>query len=84
MKRFRYLIFLSVIVSCFLFFGCNRRPDLQRVEGTVTIDGDPFPNATVVFMPKDGGQMGFATTNEKGYYVLSSLGGIPQKRDDDR
>ncbi len=44
------------------------------VEGTITLDGEPLPNAAVVFLPEAGRPAG-AVTDEKGHYVLSFGGG---------
>ena len=48
--------------------GCGS-DDIASVEGTVTLDGTPLQNATVVFVPEEGRPAG-ATTDESGHYVL--------------
>jgi hypothetical protein len=48
------------------------------VEGVVTINNQPLPNATVTFTPTAagvGGQyVGTAVTDDKGHYVLQTAG----------
>ena len=65
---------LCLLVACLSLhlFGCDRGPALQFVEGTVTLDGKPCANCVISFMPKDGGELGFARTDEEGKYRLSS------------
>jgi hypothetical protein len=51
--------------------GCSSSgPDIAYVEGRVTMDGKPLPNATVVFVPDDGRPAG-ASTDEDGHFVLN-------------
>ena len=45
--------------------------DLKGVGGTVTLDGQPLPDATVVFTPKGGGRQVFGLTDEDGEYELA-------------
>jgi hypothetical protein len=55
--------------------GCGPSgPDIASVEGTVTMDGKPLPNAAVVFIPENGRPAG-ATTDEQGHYVLNFTSG---------
>jgi hypothetical protein len=69
----------SFFLLCLLSNGC--RPEgiaVNAVEGTVTLDGQPFEDVTVTFMPTgSGGDMGFAGTNAQGKYQLSMLGARP-------
>jgi hypothetical protein len=62
--------------------GCDRGPEIASVEGTVTMDGKPLPNASVVFIPENGRPAG-ARTDERGHYVLEFTegrqGAIPGK-----
>jgi hypothetical protein len=70
--------------SCFVFgmslavlacLGCGSDgPDIATVEGTVTLDGKPLQNASVVFVPENGRPAG-ATTDESGHYELNFSGG---------
>jgi hypothetical protein len=54
-----------------LCLGCQPAdPALGRVEGRVTLDGEPLANATVVFVPTNGRPSG-ASTDSDGKYVLN-------------
>jgi hypothetical protein len=61
--------------------GCNRgpaRPVVQRVEGVVTLDGQPVEAATVGFAPAGAGTGAFGRTRSDGGFTLtSSQGGTP-------
>lgn len=49
--------------------GCGSH---ATVAGTVTLDGAPLPNATVVFTPADGGGApAYGTTGPDGRFTLS-------------
>ena len=50
--------------------GSDDTPELGTVSGTVTLDGDPVPNANVSFTPVEGGRPSAGTTDEDGYYEL--------------
>jgi len=41
------------------------------VSGTVTLDGQPLPKASVLFQPDKGGRPSFGVTNEEGGYTLA-------------
>jgi len=45
------------------------RPELGRVQGIVTLDGAPLPNARVMYFPADG-RGSSATTDASGAYAL--------------
>ncbi len=56
--------------------GCGGQPTLntEYVEGVVTLDGQPVPEATVTFEPVTDGQGASATgmTNQQGVYKLTA------------
>jgi len=54
------------------FCGCSAEdgPELGRVSGTVTLDGEPVPNVIVNFEPSSGGRASFAITDDNGRYQL--------------
>lgn len=54
--------------------GCESGPEIASVEGTVTMDGKPLPNATVMFIPENGRPAG-ARTDEQGHFVLNFTAG---------
>lgn len=52
--------------------GCGSRgPRLARVQGKVTMDGEPLANVIVTFTPEGGGIASSGITNEKGEYELA-------------
>lgn len=69
------------ILSLLLFSGCGNqdpRPDLQTVEGILTINGEPATGAVMVFYPADGeefdsrGTRPRAKVDEKGHFQLTT------------
>ena len=61
-------------VLALLTLGCGGGSsdlDLKGVSGVVVLDGEPLPEATVVFTPKGGGRPSFGMTNEDGEYELA-------------
>ena len=74
------LIMTSIIIS--LIAGCGEGTNLASVEGTVTMDGKPLPNATVVFVNSQS-RPSAARTDANGFYRLSyterELGAVPGK-----
>lgn len=75
-----------VLGACLLALACvgcaQSGPDIASVEGTVTMDGQPLADVTVVFIPENGRPAG-ATTDAQGKYVLTftegRTGAIPGK-----
>lgn len=55
--------------------GCSRpeRPPLGMVAGTVTLDGRPLPDATVLFTPDSRGRTSQGLTDGEGHYRLLYL-----------
>ena len=49
--------------------GCGKSR-LNAVTGTITLDGQPLPDATVVFTPVAGGRPAGGRTDDKGKYSL--------------
>ena len=43
-----------VAILCLTAAGCggDKLPPLGKVTGTITLDGEPLPNARVTFIPK--------------------------------
>jgi hypothetical protein len=61
------------LVLLFVTFlsGCGGgRSDLGRVSGVVTLDGQPLPNATVVFQPDAAGPASYGLTDSQGLYTM--------------
>jgi len=71
---------LLTILFGALALGCGESepplPELAPVTGTVTLDGKPLSDATIVFMPvaPDGSTPG-GLTNEAGVYELKTASG---------
>ena len=61
--------------------GCGGSDlELAEVQGVVTLDGKPLPNAVLTFTPKEEGPSGVGKTNAEGEYQLmtaTKLGAVP-------
>jgi hypothetical protein len=51
--------------------GCGTKT--VKVEGTVTLDGQPVPGAMVIFYPEDGGPQANALTDADGAFRLTTF-----------
>jgi len=62
-------------ISSISLVGCGGGgdPNIVRVTGTVTMDGKPLPDATVLFVSGQGRPSG-ALTDKNGYYELNYTG----------
>jgi hypothetical protein len=80
--------YLACLVSaiCLGVLGCGGSvggPKPVKVKGTVTLDGQPLPDATVTFLPtnKDEGKQATGMTNSQGSFELTTYstadGAIP-------
>ena len=67
-----------LVIGAFLLAGCGgpEHPAVGRVSGVVTLDGQPLPEATVMFQPANG-RGSVATTDSAGKYSLIYLDGVP-------
>ena len=69
----------TAVVCCplVLLAGCGPAgPDVQMVEGTITLDGAPLGGAYVTFIPlAAGGLPAVGLTRDDGRYVLSAFEG---------
>jgi hypothetical protein len=52
--------------------GCGK-PGPVKVRGTVTLDGNPLPGATVTFVPRHGGRPASAVTLADGTFKLTTF-----------
>lgn len=59
-----------VVLVCLSSWGCSGGADIARVSGTITMDGQPLADASVVFVPESGRPAG-ARTDEQGRYELN-------------
>jgi hypothetical protein len=77
--RYRFITFFKMTLFCvalaFTFTGCGyRRPTQVKTTGTVTLDGEPVSQASLMFIP-DSGRPASGSTNTDGEFELSSYGG---------
>ena len=77
--RLAFIRRLAAIAACTaLVAGCGRRgPDVQYVEGVVTVQGRPLAGATVCFYPVGGGLPGAGQTDAEGQYTLTTPNARP-------
>ena len=61
-----WMLAFGMVVGC---GGPSDQPDLGSVSGTVTLDGKPLANATVMFQPEQG-RPSYGVTDDDGYYEL--------------
>jgi len=70
-------IFLYILL--YPTFGCSYGPfkaDVQMVQGTILLDGEPLADADVIFHPQDEkGETAGGHTDKQGNFVLTSLYG---------
>ncbi|HTN74651.1 MAG TPA: carboxypeptidase-like regulatory domain-containing protein [Pirellulaceae bacterium] len=60
------------LLTLLLFPGCQRGPELLPVHGTVTLDGQPIENASVMFVAVAGGRPAAGITDSAGRYALTT------------
>ena len=64
-----------LMIALMLQVGCGPSgPEIASVQGTVTMDGKPLPNAIIMFVP-EGGRPSVSETDANGKYVLEFSGG---------
>ncbi|MCB9872976.1 MAG: carboxypeptidase regulatory-like domain-containing protein [Planctomycetaceae bacterium] len=63
-----YSVHFAILVACALS-GCGRS-DRGYVHGTVTLDGQPLPEATIEFQPASGSPS-YGETDAAGQYELA-------------
>lgn len=75
---------LTVILTCSsltLLSGCGSDlPPIAPLTGTVTMDGKPYANGSLMFTPTSGGRPSLAATDENGkfkaMYNLNTSGAL--------
>ena len=67
-----YFVYGLVICLSVGAYGCSAEApgNVSQVEGVVTVDGKPIPNALVTFKPKHSGKNSFGRTDTGGHYSL--------------
>ena len=63
------LLLAAALAGC----GGGGELDVGEVQGVVTLDGKPLPNAVVTFVPKAGGPSGVGKTDAEGKYQLLTV-----------
>lgn len=59
------------LLTAMFVLGCGGgRSDLGRVAGVVTLDGQPLPNATLMFQPDSAGPASYGMTDAQGKYTM--------------
>ncbi len=80
MNRYSASRLFLMIISFLGFAGCGAEEvQLASVTGTITMNGEPLPGATVLFRPRTsaddselkGASESFGKTDEKGHYELA-------------
>lgn len=74
MKIPNVIICLSALILV-VQAGCGSKFPLSPVTGTVTYQGNPVPQATVVFQP-EGGPPATATTDAEGRFTMNTSGSV--------
>ncbi|MBA2115176.1 carboxypeptidase-like regulatory domain-containing protein [Bremerella alba] len=71
MNRMQTLMLIAAL-SAINWTGCSQDsgPALGQVDGVVTLDGKPLPDAMVSFYPAEGGRSAHGTTDGTGKYQL--------------
>ena len=80
-RLFRFAAWLCALTPLvFLEVGCSRNsdyPPLGRVEGVITLDGQPLADADVTFQPEGpGSRASVGTTDAQGRYELVYLNDV--------
>ncbi|HWL08574.1 MAG TPA: hypothetical protein VNQ76_09225 [Planctomicrobium sp.] len=83
MIRFECVLTLLLCLGSISLSGCGEQQlfDYARVSGTVTLDGNPLPEVTVIFVPKgDGksaitGELSAGKTDSEGRFTLKTPSG---------
>jgi len=83
--RIHYLLLLGAIVCASALVGCGGPKgnyslvDLVKGHGTITLDGQPLPDAVVTFEDPADDTMSYAKTDAQGNYTLqfdSEMSGV--------
>ena len=69
--RFQFLQ-LTLCILLLLSIGCGGDSNIGKVEGVVSLDGEPLKRALVCFYPTDG-RASAGQTDEEGHYELQYI-----------
>lgn len=78
-RSFARILDASSVLICLAAIGCGGASNVKlvKVSGTLTINEEPLPNASVIFRPVAGGRLSHARTDDNGRYRLEYLPGQP-------
>lgn len=69
---------LLAFLTSVLLAGCGSDlPPLAPLTGTITLDGEPFANGSLMFTPLSGGRPSVAETDEQGEFEAMYLLDVP-------
>ncbi|MDR3110070.1 MAG: Ig-like domain-containing protein [Planctomycetaceae bacterium] len=76
MRHSILLLCFGLVLYSFIVSGCSRSGvPVQKVLGTVTLDGKPIDDVTVSFVPKSGGSRpAIGRTNPQGQFEMITGG----------
>jgi hypothetical protein len=81
-KRCLQVVMAICVAACFSSCGGSTGPELAPVSGTVTFNGNPLADATVIFQPETG-RPSIGKTSSSGVYTLlytrNAKGALPGK-----
>jgi hypothetical protein len=71
---FRGVLPLALVMTAVVAAGCSPgRPTIIPIRGSVTLDGKPVAQATVLFVPAAGGVPGRGVTGPDGGFTLTTF-----------
>lgn len=73
MIQFKQMALVVLALVTLMLSGCGG--DIGRVSGTVTVNGEPISNATIMFYPQEG-RASVGKTDESGKYSLTYTKGV--------
>lgn len=62
----------GLVALCVLLAGCGSGAKLGRVTGTVSVDGKPVTQGTIMFIPADG-KAAVGSIGPDGHYTLTTF-----------
>ena len=71
-RRLSWPLLCLLCVWQFTFSGCDKSKPMGTVKGTVTLDGKPYADASVVFLSLKSGQASSADIQAGGTFQLPS------------
>lgn len=67
----RWSMIILLAIAFLPLLGCGGSSDVGRVEGVITLDGQPVADATVEFAPEGEGRPSTGMTDSTGHYELA-------------